>query len=118
MESKVYKFDNKRIKTMNYIVDGSCKADTENPGLIVFLHGAGERGEDFEKLYIHGPAKYVRAGSYKPKTILLCPQCPNGYIWNLLTEELFELIESVVNEYGVDRSRIAITGISMGGYGT
>lgn len=118
MESKVYNFTNKRIKKMNYLIDDSCKASNNNPGLIVFLHGAGERGEDFEKLYIHGPAKYIRNGSFKPETVVLCPQCPDGYIWNLLTEELFELIETVVENYGVDRSRIALTGISMGGYGT
>ena len=118
MEAKVYKFANKRIEKMNYILDDTQKETEKSPGLIVFLHGAGERGDDFEKLYVHGPAKYVRGGSFKPKTLLLCPQCPDGYIWNLLTEELFELIESVVEEYGVDRSRIAITGISMGGFGT
>ena len=118
METKVYKFENKRIEKMNYLLDTTCKEKDENPGLIVFLHGAGERGYDFEKLYVHGPAKYIRNGSFTPKTVVLCPQCPEKYIWNLLTEELFELIESVVEEYSVDRTRIAITGISMGGYGT
>ena len=103
---------------MNYLIDDSCKTSKKEPGLIVFLHGAGERGEDFEKLYVHGPAKYIRNGSFKPETVVLCPQCPDGYIWNLLTEELYELIEATVENYGIDRSRIAITGISMGGYGT
>ena len=118
METKVYKFENKRIKKMNYLLDTTCKKSDSPVGLTVFLHGAGERGDDFELLYVHGPAKYVRCGALSPQTVLLCPQCPTGYIWNLLTEELFELIESVVDEYGIDRSRISLTGISMGGYGT
>ena len=67
MESKVYNFTNKRIKKMNYLIDDSGKASNNNPGLIVFLHGAGERGEDLEKLYVHGPAKYIRNGRKKSR---------------------------------------------------
>ena len=119
MKSMVYNFSNKSIKKMNYIIDDSCLARTVGkPALMVFLHGAGERGEDFEKLYVHGPAKYIRAGLIAPEAIVLCPQCPDGLIWNLLTFELKELIDSVVSEYGVDTDRISLTGISMGGYGT
>ena len=118
MERKVYEFENKRIKKMNYLLDTSCIQEGEKPALTVFLHGAGERGEDFEKLYVHGPAKYVRRGDLNPKAVLLCPQCPDGFVWNLLTFELKELIDSVVSEYGIDEDRISITGISMGGFGT
>ena len=118
MERKVYKFENKRIEKMNYLLDASCVREGVKPGLTVFLHGAGERGDDLEKLYIHGPAKYIRAGQYTPKNIILCPQCPSDMIWNLLTFELKELIDSVVAEFGVDGDRITITGISMGGFGT
>lgn len=118
METKVYKFSNKRIEKMNYLLDTSCIRGGEKPGLTVFLHGAGERGDDFEKLYVHGPAKYVRQGKYTPKTVLVCPQCPDGLVWNLLTFELKELIDWVVTEYGIDEKRITITGISMGGFGT
>ena len=118
MERKVYKFENKRIEKMNYLLDTSCIQEGEKPALTVFLHGAGERGEDFEKLYVHGPAKYVRRGDLNPKAVLLCPQCPDGFVWNLLTFELKELIDSVVSEYGIDEDRISITGISMGGFGT
>ena len=103
---------------MNYLLDTSCIQEGEKPALTVFLHGAGERGEDFEKLYIHGPAKYIRLGTLKPSSIILCPQCPEDLVWNLLTYETKELIDSIVKEYGVDEDRISITGISMGGFGT
>ena len=118
MQNKIYNFANKRIERMYYTIDDSVAKENKSPSLIVFLHGAGERGEDHELLFVHGPAKYVRAGRITPSYILLCPQCPEGLVWNNLTVELKELIDSVVKEYSVDPEHISITGISMGGFGT
>ena len=70
--------------------------------LIVFLHGAGERGngkEDLEKLKLAGIPKYLNQDKEYPAVILM-PQCPCDLVWN------------------IDQSRISITGLSMGGYGT
>ncbi len=83
--------------------------------LVVFLHGAGERGTDLEKVKIHGPPKKIEAGEKFP-FILVSPQCPAGEWWT--EQPVLELIDDIEDKYRVDRSRIYLTGLSMGGYGT
>ena len=92
----------------------------ESLPLLVFLHGAGERGEDLELLKIYGPAKlFTQDPDYLGlRAITLSPQCPNGCVWNHLVSHVYELILSVAQQYNVDRSRISLTGLSMGGFGT
>ena len=116
MERKVYEFKNKRIDRMNYLLHLPKDVCGSAP-LIVALHGAGERGDDFTKISVHGLAKYIEAGLDIP-AVVIAPQCPEGFIWNLLTFELKELIDFIVSEYNIDPDRISITGLSMGGYGT
>lgn len=112
----VYKFANKRIEKMNYLLSVPELVRDGLP-LIVALHGAGERGDDFDKISVHGISKYV-LGGMELDAIVLSPQCPCDFIWNHLSFELMELIEHIVVEYNVDRNRITLTGLSMGGYGT
>lgn len=85
--------------------------------LMLFLHGAGERGKDFEKIYVHAVPKYMRQGMEIP-ALVVCPQCPENFIWNNLVFLLKDFIDDLVKAYPVDESKIVITGISMGGYGT
>src|SRR6476660_4445622 len=49
--------------------------------LVLYLHGAGERGSDLEHLKKHGPPKLVAEGKKLP-FILVSPQCPDGDIWH------------------------------------
>ena len=116
MERKIYHFENKRIEKLNYLLHlpTSCEG---KPPMIVALHGAGERGDNFDVIAVHGVAKYVEAGLELP-AVVIAPQCPENFIWNQLTVELKELIDYAAAEYGVDTDRISITGLSMGGYGT
>ena len=89
--------------------------------LILFLHGAGERGDGQEMLElvnVHGVARYASCGTYELDAIVLCPQCPQGRVWNQLVFDLYALVDSVAEQYGADRRRMSITGISMGGFGT
>ena len=88
--------------------------------VILFLHGAGERGNDIEKLKVHGiPKLFAKDPDYHGlRVITASPQCPENNIWNQLTIPLMKWIDTVVEKYNGDRKRIAITGISMGGYGT
>ena len=94
----------------------SYDADSaKNWPLVVFLHGAGERGDDLEKVSIHGPPKRVREGAEFP-FILASPQCPADEWWT--EQPVLELVEHLEATYQVDSSRIYLTGLSMGGYGT
>lgn len=117
MERKIYKFQNARIEKFNYLLHLPKREEGKAPALVVALHGAGERGDDFDKIAVHGPAKYVLGGRDFP-AILIAPQCPAGLVWNQLTFELKELIDYVIEEYGADGDAVSITGLSMGGYGT
>lgn len=92
-------------------------SEKEDWPLMLFLHGAGERGDDLNKVKVHGPPKLVENGKQFP-FILISPQCPKDNWWPKLTTELNYLLDDIVKKYGVDESRIYVTGLSMGGYGT
>jgi predicted peptidase len=83
--------------------------------LVVFLHGAGERGDDLEKVKVHGPPKLVEQGKDFP-FILVSPQCKQNRWWEPVS--LSALIDGVEEKYNVDAKRIYLTGLSMGGFGT
>ncbi len=83
--------------------------------LVLFLHGAGERGTDLQKVAVHGPPKLVRQGRDFP-FVLASPQCPEGQVWD--TDALIALVDALQAELRVDRRRTYVTGLSMGGYGT
>ena len=92
----------------------------ESLPLVLFLHGAGERGDDGAKVGIHGIPKYfgkdVDYGGHR--VITLSPQCPEGEVWIHLNRVVKALLDEVIARYNADPDRISITGISMGGFGT
>jgi len=83
--------------------------------LLLFLHGAGERGNDIEMVKKWGPPKIIENGEAMP-FIVVSPQCPKGEFWNSFL--LKQLLDEVIESYNVDKSRIYLTGLSMGGYGS
>ncbi|MFO7636493.1 MAG: prolyl oligopeptidase family serine peptidase [Clostridia bacterium] len=85
--------------------------------LILFLHGAGERGEDIRKVKTHGPPKIVETDKDFP-FIVVSPQCPEHTHWGMMMDELMALIGEIKDNYSVDTKQIYLTGLSMGGYGT
>ena len=85
--------------------------------MILFLHGAGERGSDLKKVKKHGPPKIVEKQKDFP-FILVSPQCPADEWWTEKDEVLINLLDDIVAQYDVDVHRIYLTGLSMGGYGT
>lgn len=95
--------------------DGYEEDEQKTWPLVVFLHGAGERGEDLEKVKIHGPPMRVGEG-YSFPFVLVSPQCPAGEWWT--EQPVLELIDHLEATYRIDASRIYLTGLSMGGYGT
>jgi predicted peptidase len=109
--------------------------------LILLLHGGGERGNDNEKQLVHGAKLFLNEDNRKAyPAIVLVPQCPEDSYWAAVkidrSTQPFnitfdytappqwplvaanELVKKVANEEGVDKSKIYITGLSMGGMGT
>lgn len=89
--------------------------DAKTWPLLVFLHGAGERGENLSLLNKHGPPKLIAAGK-KFEAIVVSPQVPEKNIWN--AHAVKALVDDLVKKYRVDTQRLYLTGISMGGFGT
>ena len=83
--------------------------------LLMFLHGAGERGDNIERVKVHGPPKLVKNGENLP-FIVVSPQCPKNEIWD--NDNLLALLDHVIEQHRVDSKRVYLTGLSMGGFGT
>ena len=101
-------------KYLLYLPQDYGKVDKRWP-LILFLHGAGERGDDLARVEVHGPPKIVKQGGHL-EFIIVSPQCPRGLWWN--DKKLIELLDKVIASHSVDTDRLYLTGLSMGGFGT
>ncbi len=115
-------------------VPKDLKPDEKVP-LVLFLHGAGERGGDNIRQLHHGIPSLL---SYTLKknfpAIIIVPQCPAGMQWvnvpwggdshtmpaspSQPLQAVQKLLAKSLTELPVDLSRIYVTGISMGGFGT
>jgi len=85
--------------------------------LILFLHGAGERGDNLQLLRKHGIPRIVSEMADFP-FITISPQCPENDWWLNRLQDLRFLLDTVVKQYRVDTSKMYLTGLSMGGFGT
>lgn len=119
------------------------RPDVEKQGekypLVLFLHGAGERGNDNRKQLTHGGGMWlnpVNRGKYP--AFVLYPQCPAGDYWGYvsrptsfmpsgmpekpeqtaITRTLKSLLDTYLDMPQVDKERIYIIGLSMGGMAT
>lgn len=110
--------------------------------LILFLHGAGERGNDNEKQLVHGSSLFLQDSTReKYPAIVLFPQCPEKSFWSNVHrfddrkgEErhvfqtggeptiamvlLQQLLKKITAEYPVEKKQVYVGGLSMGGMGT
>ena len=89
---------------------------TENMPLVIYLHGSSERGD---KALVNSLPLFVRNGDVVcDHTILLVPQLPQVFArWSYVEKTLIEIIAEVIEKYGVDESRVALVGYSLGGVG-
>ena len=94
--------------------DGYASSRKRYP-VLLFLHGAGERGEELERVGIHGPLKEIRNGRKLP-FIVVAPLCPADSAWDPMT--LTGLLDEVESKWRVDKDREYVTGLSLGGFGT
>lgn len=111
----IYTYLTRAKHKMNYAI--ACPDDYTDLPLLIYLHGAGERGENFEHVYRHGIAQLIKEGR-DIAAVVLIPQCPGAFIWNNMVKELKALIDDVMREYHIREDRVVLTGSSMGGYGT
>lgn len=120
MCQKINTFKKTIIKdiSLNYLLylPKNYNEDDKFP-LVIFLHGAGERGEDLELVKIHGIPKLIAEGKNFP-FIAISPQCPTDSWWTERTQDLNLLIDEILSNYAIDKNRVYLTGMSMGGYGT
>lgn len=99
-----------------YVPD-NCAA---TPALILHLHGAGERGNGYnelDKVLIHGFPNIVNDENLQ-NCILVMPQCPADSFWTAKLESLRRFLDEIIQTYSIDRKRVYLCGLSMGGYGT
>lgn len=103
---------------MNYLLYTPPGEVTSGKGwpLILFLHGAGERGDDPEILKRHSIPKIVETQPDFP-FVTLSPQCDAGTTWEDHLETLRMFLDDALRRIPVDANRVYLTGISMGGHG-
>lgn len=113
-------FERRITKTVSaqyllFLPKGYDTAGDKRWPLILFLHGAGERGTNLQSVTVHGPPKIVKNRPDFP-FIVVSPQCPAGQSWS--NDVLLALLDEVTEKLRVDTQRVYLTGLSMGGYGT
>ena len=109
--------------------------------VILFLHGAGERGNDNEKQLVHGSKLFLKPENReKYPCIVIFPQCPAEGFWSSVVRDntkrphslsfdyqqpitpslslAMSILRQVIKQEGVDKKRVYIAGLSMGGMGT
>jgi predicted peptidase len=115
---------------------------TKTYPIVFFLHGAGERGRDNEKQLIHGSKLFLNdAVREKYPAIVVFPQCTTSSYWgnvlrihdsknkrsfHFLTDGeptlymrlLMQLVQYSLHTYNVQKNRVYVGGLSMGGMGT
>lgn len=94
--------------------------------LVVFLHGMGERGSDGWRQTEVGIGKAIRWNPDRFPCLVVMPQCSKTTVWSSPTNDngapapshIDDAIAYVERYFNVDKDRVSLTGLSMGGYGT
>jgi len=88
--------------------------------VILFLHGAGERGDDGLAQTQVGIGGAIRFHSDRVPAVVVMPQCRKGIWWTApeMEEMALAALDAAVKQFRGDRARLYLTGLSMGGYGT
>lgn len=106
-----------------YYLPGGYTSDGPAYPLIVFLHGSGEKGnsqnnmEDLAKVVRTGLPRLIKDKKWEPAfpAIVVSPQCHDNW-WN--PDKIHDFIAYIIKQYNINETRIYLTGLSMGGFGT
>jgi predicted peptidase len=87
--------------------------------VVLFLHGAGERGSDGLKQSDVGIGRALRFYSERYPAVVVMPQCATGVGWSgKMADQALKGLDQTMAEYSIDPDRQYLTGLSMGGYGS
>jgi predicted peptidase len=88
--------------------------------IILFLHGAGERGEDGLIQTEVGIAAAIRRDRSRFPAVVVIPQCAKDHWWTRspMDDVAMATLSAATKEFHGDATRTYLTGLSMGGYGT
>jgi predicted peptidase len=133
-EARVYKDAEGKMLPYRLLKAKDADAKQKYP-LVVFLHGAGERGTDNLAQLKHCVRAFAKPENQaKYPCFVIAPQCPNNMQWvatpwgadsHIMPEkptdamrQALELIAALQKEFPIDPQRLYVMGLSMGGYGT
>ncbi|WP_066494915.1 prolyl oligopeptidase family serine peptidase [Abyssisolibacter fermentans] len=109
---------NKMInQTMNYLIHLPSDYDALNNRkwpVILFLHGAGERGDNLDDIKKYGIHRYLDEKNLP--FVVVSPQCPKDTFWDVHIKELNAIIDEIKEKYDIDSNKIYLVGISMGAF--
>ena len=89
------------------------------PPVILSLHGAGERGSDGELQTMVGLGPVVRGRAESFPAVVVFPQAPLDSLWRgAPARAALQALDASLLEFRGDSTRVYLTGLSMGGYGT
>lgn len=110
--------DDTKMPYLLYLPENYDETDDALP-LVLFLHGRGESYGPLSLVAKWGPPKFAARGDKLP-FILVSPQCPGNDSWSRDSQQtlLIKLLDHIEETYRVDKARVYVTGLSMGGYGT
>jgi predicted peptidase len=117
-QARVFRWNRAPAANMDYLLflpKGYSEAGGQPWPLILFLHGAGERGHNLDKVRRHGLPSHLADWADFP-AIVASPQCPPHTSWSNVL--LLAFLDHLAGEVTVDLDRLYVTGMSMGGYAT
>jgi predicted peptidase len=88
--------------------------------MILFLHGAGERGNDGLIQTEVGIGTLIRRHPDRIPAVVVMPQCATNRWWLQpeMQAQALKALEQSMKEFNGDQTRTYLTGLSMGGNGT
>ena len=133
-EARQYAGEDGELLNYRLLKPADFDPDKKYP-LVIFLHGAGERGADNAAQLTHCMAQFCTPEHrQKYPCYVLAPQCPEEQKWadvdwssdtpafpEKISRSLgltFAVVDSMLADAAITKSRVYIAGLSMGGYGT